>query len=974
MHKFSLSRAALLGALVITAFSVTGNGKAVAKAATDSGEYVITSENESSTVASKISEEEALEGFMLKGAKSKNSPRVRNSNRRTSLRGLNVELYDEVKKAATEIANGNRSSSEVTVTINVKELLGSEWKDRYTAADLGVSTLFGSNKELTDAANTALCNLVPYDPSLIVGAVVTDNPYEFYWFGNRFSYSSGVPFSYDYSYSYIHIYEEVDIEISLCVSANYSVSGQEGTFSVDTNKCKAVVSAANNANSIIAANASKSDYEKLKAYNDAICELNEYNDYAAKNKIPYGNPWQMIYVFDGDPTTNVVCEGYSKAFKYLCDGSTFSSNLIECYTITGELLGSSGSGGHMWNHVRMDDGKYYLVDVTNNDTGSVGYPYKLFLTGLTEIQASSQYHNYTLGVGYFYDSNTRSLYTAKELALSATDYQVPSNDENQNEALSYEIEFRPTFPGGIIKQGEDMELVFDLMDDDGKGHYQELKDNIEWKWEWIGDVPFSYATGNPMQISNTGSTPVGDYTTRLYVYLKDNGVERLIDSAEFVVTVQAAQTQEQTTPSTGGDQNPPANDPDTQGGTTDPNTDEGQNPPANDPDTQGGTTDPNTDAGQNPPANDPDTQGGTTDPNTDGGQNPPANDPDTQGGTTDPNTDVGQNPPANDPDTQGGTTDPNTDEGQNPPANDPDTQGGTTDPNTDADQTPPANDPDTQGGTTDPNTDEGQNPPANDPDTQGGTTDPNIDEGQNPPANDPDTQGGTTDPNTEESQNPSVTNPSTEEEQTTPTTPVTNPSTEEGQNTPATDPAAAEEQSTPAVQPSQNQDSTTDNTPINTTEETPTQNTEDVLPPDGKITAGNVDVQVNASGNATVAKETDKSVKKVSIGSTVEYNGQVFKVTAIEANAYKNCKNLTSVNLGSNLEKIASGAFKGCKNLKKITIKANNLKSVGSGSFKGIKKGCKITITCKDKKKYDKLVKMFKKAGAKNAKFVFKKG
>lgn len=30
------------------------------------------------------------------------------------------------------------------------------------------------------------------------------------------------------------------------------------------------------------------------------------------------DPWQLIHVFDGDTTTNVVCEGCSKAFVYTC--------------------------------------------------------------------------------------------------------------------------------------------------------------------------------------------------------------------------------------------------------------------------------------------------------------------------------------------------------------------------------------------------------------------------------------------------------------------------------------------------------------------------------------------------------------------------------------------------------------------------------------------------------------------------------
>ena len=50
------------------------------------------------------------------------------------------------------------------------------------------------------------------------------------------------------------------------------------------------------------------------------------------------------------------------------------------------------------------------------------------------------------------------------------------------------------------------------------------------------------------------------------------------------------------------------------------------------------------------------------------------------------------------------------------------------------------------------------------------------------------------------------------------------------------------------------------------------------------------------------------------------------------------------------------------------------MKSIGAGSFKGINKKAKITIVCKNKKIYNKTVKKLKKAGAKKAKFKFKKG
>ncbi|WP_170832668.1 InlB B-repeat-containing protein [Butyrivibrio sp. INlla16] len=143
---------------------------------------------------------------------------------------------------------------------------------------------------------------------------------------------------------------------------------------------------------------------------------------------------------------------------------------------------------------------------------------------------------------------------------------------------------------------------------------------------------------------------------------------------------------------------------------------------------------------------------------------------------------------------------------------------------------------------------------------------------------------------------------------------------------------------------------------------------------DETITSGDNDYQTTSSDTATVTKEDNKNITSVTISDTVTYNGKTYKITEIQSNAYKGCTKLKKLTIGSNVTKIGAGAFSGCKNLKNITVRGNNLKTVGSGSFKGISPKAKITIICKNKKIFNKLVKKFKKAGAKKATFKFKKG
>lgn len=116
----------------------------------------------------------------------------------------------------------------------------------------------------------------------------------------------------------------------------------------------------------------------MESYKEEICDLTSYNYDAVKPGVAYGDPWQMIYVFDGDESTNVVCEGYAKAFQYLCDMSDFLDPGYNCCSVTGMMRGGTGEGPHMWNIVTIGDGNY-LVDVTNSDDGTAGERGGLFM-------------------------------------------------------------------------------------------------------------------------------------------------------------------------------------------------------------------------------------------------------------------------------------------------------------------------------------------------------------------------------------------------------------------------------------------------------------------------------------------------------------------------------------------------------------------------------------------------------------------
>ena len=308
-------------------------------------------------------------------------------------------LYDALKPVIKKIASGERASTVVGVgkTLTVDgEVYTADAQATFTGAGLTEDEL-----------------------SLVYSALLSDLPYEMYWYDK----TTGCETIQIGSSTQL-----MQVQARFTVAENYRGAN---SLTVDTALTGAAATAAAKAQDIVSDNASKSDYKKLVAYKDAICGLVSYDDNAAK----YGDfasdddPWQLIHVFDGDSTTKVVCEGYSKAFMYLCDLSDFSGS-VSAYTVTGLM----GTGAHMWNIVKLE-GKNYLADVTNSDAGTVGSDGSLFLVGA----AGSVADGYTFdSYLYTYDATTKALWgNGGILTLADTSY-TPIVTEGEGWAVSDE--------------------------------------------------------------------------------------------------------------------------------------------------------------------------------------------------------------------------------------------------------------------------------------------------------------------------------------------------------------------------------------------------------------------------------------------------------------------------------------------------------------------------------------------------------
>lgn len=347
-------------------------------------------------------------------------------------------LVPEIKK----IAAGESASATIVIT---------DMPITYTQGDLGHITIIEGDA-LSEAAGARIGELFGADVNhdALLSKLLANMPYELYWFDK----TNGMAISYGIEADENTVTIPY-IVVGFCVADAYRdttkylvddedkiVKDEDGNpvpdyTAIDTTKTGAARTAAATAAQVVAKNQSKGAYGKLVAYREYITKAVDYNfDAANTANYPYGDPWQLIYVFDENPDTNVVCEGYSKAFKYLCDLTwTGSDPEVACYLPTGTMDGGTGAGLHMWNIVSIG-GANYLADITNCDSGTTGAPDQLFLCGAegsVDVSYAAATTNGT--VTYVYDQNTKDIYD-QELVLSATKYSPLTFDLNQLIALA----------------------------------------------------------------------------------------------------------------------------------------------------------------------------------------------------------------------------------------------------------------------------------------------------------------------------------------------------------------------------------------------------------------------------------------------------------------------------------------------------------------------------------------------------------
>lgn len=285
--------------------------------------------------------------------------------------------------------------------------------------------------DMTDLRVICLAGtLVSFDIGKIQTALWMDCPDVMYW-----NYrSKGWEYEYEYereSESFENGYV-VSLTVRCEVLPEYAPNNGE-KYRTDPEKILEAKSALQNAQALVDQCSGLSDYDKLAAYRDYICDQVEYDYTAAAlpNEDKGKGPWQIINVFDQDPATNVVCEGYAKSFKYLCDLSEFTND-VSCYLVDGTV-----GGPHAWNLVRINS-QSYMADITNcdSDWGRFG---GLFLAGAEDATwggftircprydlPDGSYYEAT-DLRYTYSEDTGQLYLHDYLTLEPANYDPQSS-------------------------------------------------------------------------------------------------------------------------------------------------------------------------------------------------------------------------------------------------------------------------------------------------------------------------------------------------------------------------------------------------------------------------------------------------------------------------------------------------------------------------------------------------------------------
>ncbi len=184
--------------------------------------------------------------------------------------------------------------------------------------------------------------------------------------------------------------DDKNVTVTLAVAENYAPDGNNDSYEIKKSVFTDVLDVGEKASDIVkdfklnGGQEYNEPIEYLTAFSKKICELTSVKEESSSD-LPYS---EMVNVFKEEPATS---NGYSLAFKYLCDKVFGEEGNVQCHNVFGTIKKNDlDAKNHVWNIVTYGDGNY-LVDVTECDATGIGAPDWLFMRGTNSRINSDEY-------------------------------------------------------------------------------------------------------------------------------------------------------------------------------------------------------------------------------------------------------------------------------------------------------------------------------------------------------------------------------------------------------------------------------------------------------------------------------------------------------------------------------------------------------------------------------------------------------
>ncbi len=136
-------------------------------------------------------------------------------------------------------------------------------------------------------------------------------------------------------------------------------------------------------------NNAMTDYEKILAINNYLCQKLDYAHYATEENFSYKKDW-LPFTDYCLLANSALCAGYADAFQSMCCALG-----IECWYVTGYVNRNNRKDSiyHAWNRVLLEQTKYY-IDVCWNDASDNAY--FLAKTGWEDHKIDAEHETYKI--------------------------------------------------------------------------------------------------------------------------------------------------------------------------------------------------------------------------------------------------------------------------------------------------------------------------------------------------------------------------------------------------------------------------------------------------------------------------------------------------------------------------------------------------------------------------------------------------